>query len=68
MQIYAAAGVPTYWIPNLIGRQLEVHSDPYAAADECGYRDRRIYSEAESASFALEGREIARFSVSELLP
>ncbi|MBL8131821.1 MAG: Uma2 family endonuclease [Anaerolineae bacterium] len=68
MQIYAAAGIPTYWILNLVGRQLEVHTDPYSAADECGYRDRRIISEAESASFTLEGHEVARFPVSELLP
>jgi len=44
--LYAAAGIPEYWVLDVTGRRLCVHRRP--AAD--GYREVRIYGEAEEVS------------------
>jgi Uma2 family endonuclease len=43
--LYAAAGIPEYWILNLVDRQLEMHRDPsvlHGARYGFGYRTRVI--------------------------
>ena len=66
--IYARAGIPVYWIVNLIDRRLEVYSDPSGAADTADYRHREDYREADQAPVVIEGREVGRIPVRELLP
>jgi Uma2 family endonuclease len=44
--LYAAAGIPDYWVLDVTGRRLYVHRRP--ASD--GYREVRIYSETEEVS------------------
>lgn len=44
--LYAAAGIPDYWVLDVVGRRLYVHRRP--ASD--GYREVRIYSETEEVS------------------
>jgi Uma2 family endonuclease len=59
--LYAAAGVPEYWVLDLPRRLLVVHRQPF----ESGYRLIRLFPESETAS--LENRaETVR--VSDLLP
>ena len=42
---YARAGIPVYWIVNLIDRQVEVYADPDPAAlPEPAYRTRTVYA------------------------
>lgn len=45
-KIYAQAGIPEYWIVNLIARRLEVYREP----EESGYKWRRYYGLDESVS------------------
>ena len=45
LRSYARAGIPVYWIVNLIDRQVEVHTDPDpAAVPEPTYRRREVYA------------------------
>ena len=67
-RLYAGAGIPVYWIVNLIEGRLEVYADPAASADGPDYRDTRGYAEAEDAPLVLDGREVARLAVREILP
>ena len=45
LRIYAAAGIPEYWILNLIDRQVEIYADPDTVAGS--YAKRHILGEAE---------------------
>ena len=67
--MYASAGVPDYWILNLIDRVLEVHRDPVAdAAWPFGHRyaDVRVLDAAAGVSpLAMPG---ATVKVADLLP
>ncbi|BFM38769.1 Uma2 family endonuclease [Synechocystis sp. LKSZ1] len=44
LALYAEAQIPEYWIVNLLDRQLEVYSQPYARSHQgFGYRQCLIY-------------------------
>ena len=60
--IYARAGIPEYWIVNLIDRQLEVHRTP----SEGSFAERFVVAaDGFVAPLALPGVEVA---VADLLP
>jgi Uma2 family endonuclease len=67
-RIYARAGVPVYWIINLIDRKVEVFTNPTGPADEPDYRDHRGFAPADRVPVVLDGREVGSIVVSELLP
>jgi Uma2 family endonuclease len=63
-RIYAAAGVPEYWIVNLRDRTVEVHTKPDASARV--YADTRVAREGEK--IALQSIARCEVAVSELMP
>jgi Uma2 family endonuclease len=67
-RLYAQAGIPVYWIVNLVDRRLEVFTDPAAATDPADYRQHRVFDETEEAPLVLEGREAGRIAVAAILP
>jgi Uma2 family endonuclease len=49
LELYAEAQISDYWIFNLLGNQLERHSQPYQDAQgNFGYRIKQIYLSNES--------------------
>ena len=64
---YAASGVAVYWIVNLPLRQIEVYSAPAGRGKSAGYRDSMIYGSADEVPLILEGRELGRIKVSDVL-
>ncbi len=63
--IYAEAGIPVYWIVNLIEKRLEVYRDA-AGTELADYRDRREYSPGDDAPVVVEGVAVGRIAVNEL--
>lgn len=68
LRIYAAAGIPSYWLLNLVDRQLEVYTEPTGAGAAATYAQRTDYAPDAEAPLLLDGAEIARVKVSALLP
>jgi Uma2 family endonuclease len=66
-RLYAGARIPVYWIVNLIDSYVEVYTLPRGGRSP-GYRNRQDYSLSEAVPVVIEGREIARIAVQELLP
>jgi Uma2 family endonuclease len=64
---YAASGVSVYWIVNLPLRQIEVYSAPAGRGKSAGYRDTTIYGPDDDIPLIIEGRELGRIKVSEVL-
>ena len=60
--LYAQAGIPEYWILNLVDRQLEVHRDPEGAA----YRTRLALRAGDSV--APLAKPESPIAVADLLP
>jgi Uma2 family endonuclease len=66
--LYARAGIPVYWIINLLDRILEVHTDPTGPDPAPAYRQRRDYPVGDLVPLVLDGPEIDRIPVADLLP
>jgi Uma2 family endonuclease len=63
---YARAGIPVYWIVNLRDGRVEVYTDPDRAVGN--YRNRVDYGPGEQASVSIDGQEVCRITVADLLP
>ena len=67
-RIYARAGIPEYWIVNVVDRQAEVYADPDTAADPPAYRTRTDYRPGQDVPVALDGAVVAVLPASDLIP
>ena len=61
---FGAGGNAAYWIVNLRESQIEVFTDPTAD----GYATMRVYKAGEDVPVVLDGREVGRISVTDVLP
>ncbi|MFM9265061.1 Uma2 family endonuclease [Tychonema sp. BBK16] len=49
LSLYAEAGIANYWIFNLVGSQLEMHSEPYQERQgDFNYRSKRVVLQNEA--------------------
>jgi Uma2 family endonuclease len=62
---YALAGIPVYWIVNLRDGRIEVYTDPDEGAGQ--YRHRVDFGPGEQAPVNINGIEVARIAVADLL-
>lgn len=67
-RVYARAGIPKYWIVNVVDTQLEVYTDPDPTADPPAYRTRTDYAPGQDVPLVLDGQTVATIPVAELLP
>jgi Uma2 family endonuclease len=63
-RVYAAAGIPIYWIVNLVHRQVEVYTNPGPS----GYGSRRIFKPGRRVPVVIAGIEVGRIRVADILP
>ncbi len=66
--VYAGAGIPLYWILNLVDNIVEVYSQPSGPGDDPKYHQRQDFTNADSLPLILDGQQIALVPVAELLP
>lgn len=67
-RVYARAGIPVYLLVNLFDKQIGVYSQPTGAGKHPDYQIRQDYLGADELSLIIDGREIGRLTVKELLP
>jgi Uma2 family endonuclease len=63
-QVYGPAGIPVYWIINLIHRQVEVYTDP----SPVGYRSTEVFPQRQSVPVVIDGKPVGWIAVSDILP
>jgi Uma2 family endonuclease len=66
--LYASAGIPTYWIVNVVDRIIEVYTDPDPAASPPAYRTRTDFAPGSAVPLVLDGTVVASLPVDDLLP
>ena len=66
-RIYAEAGLPMYWIINVIDRQVEVYTDPRPSIPAPKYATRVDYKAGDLIPLVLAGQVIVHFAVDELM-
>jgi Uma2 family endonuclease len=61
---YAAAGIPVYWIVNLVDRQVEVYTGPGTGA----YRTSAVYKPGQVVPVVIDGQPRGSIAVDDMLP
>jgi Uma2 family endonuclease len=64
--MYARAGIPVYWIVNLVENTCEVYSVPSVV--EADYQEIDIYDLTGALPVRIEERQIGTVQVQDLLP
>ncbi len=62
--IYGRAGIPVYWLINLIDRQVEVYSNPGPS----GYQSLEVFVPPHVLTMTIDGVEVGEIPVAEILP
>jgi len=68
LENYARGGVLVYWVVNLPDRRVEVYSDPTGPAEQPTYQSRQDYGPDDEVPVVLDGREVGRVLVRDILP
>lgn len=61
---FAKGGISVYWIVNLIDRQVEVYTGPSSDS----YSSCEIFKPGQSVPVVIDGVEVGRIAVAEILP
>jgi Uma2 family endonuclease len=64
-RVYARAGIPNYWIVNLVDRHVEVYSEP---TDQATYARIETIGPDGAIHLAIDGAEIGPIAARDLLP
>jgi Uma2 family endonuclease len=67
-RIYARAGIPVYWIINLVDRRVEVYSQPSGLTAVPAYGAFRMFQPGDGVPLVLDGAPDTAVPVSDLLP
>lgn len=68
MDIYARAGLPTYWVVNLVAKRVEVYSQPKVEDAVGSYETVELFEPGKQVPLRLDDREVALIPVNSLLP
>lgn len=67
-RVYAEAGIPNYWVVNLVDRQIEIYTSPSGPAASPAYRQLQTFRLGDAVPFVLDGQPVASLAVNDLLP
>jgi Uma2 family endonuclease len=67
-RLYAQAGIPAYWIVNLVERCVEAFTEPSGATDQPDYGQHRVFGASEEVPLLVDGRDVGRVAASAVLP
>jgi Uma2 family endonuclease len=64
LSAYAKAGIPVYWIVNLVDGQIEVYSNPGPS----GYQTHEVLAPGHVLHVMVDGVEVGEIAVADILP
>ncbi|WP_435009090.1 Uma2 family endonuclease [Tundrisphaera lichenicola] len=67
-RLYARSSFPVYWLINFVSNRVEVYTDPSGPTEKPDYLHRQDYGPTELTPLRIEGQEIGRIAVRDLLP
>jgi len=67
-RVYARADIAVYWLVNLVKQQIEVYTEPTQTGKQPDYRKHHIYQLTDTIPVVLDGVEVGRIAVHEVLP
>jgi Uma2 family endonuclease len=67
-RIYARAGIPVYWLVNLVDRFVECYAAPVGPARNPLYTATQVYAPGDHLPFVIDGVEAGSIAVDDILP
>ncbi|PDW01025.1 Uma2 family endonuclease [Candidatus Viridilinea mediisalina] len=67
-RIYARAGIPIYWLINLVDRHVEVYTKPMSHLTVADYAEQQIYLPHDQLVVVLHEQVLGMVPVSDMLP
>jgi Uma2 family endonuclease len=67
LEQYARASIPVYWVVDVLGRRILVHTEPRIVDGRGEYARVETYRPGQSLPLVLDGQEVARIPFDELL-
>jgi len=67
-RIYARAGIPEYWIVNLIDNQIERLTSPDDSGEHAEYQTLEVFQGGDTVPLVLDGEQVGEIKVAEILP
>jgi Uma2 family endonuclease len=67
-RIYARAGIPVYWIVNLVDRRVEVYTQPSGPTAVPAYGAFQSFQPGDGVPLVLDGTTVATVPAADLLP
>lgn len=66
-RIYARAGIPVYWVVNVIDKQIEVYTQPSGSCETPAYAKQEVFAVGSSVSVVLDGNSVGTIAVSDVM-
>lgn len=66
-RLYARAGIPVYWIVNLVDRRIEEYTNPSGPGDAPSYATRTDYPPGSAVPLTLDGVPLGTVAVADVL-
>jgi Uma2 family endonuclease len=68
LRLYASAGIPVYWIVNLVDHRVELYTNPSGQGAGAGYTTQQFFLPGTTMPLILDGVTVAPVAVDDLLP
>jgi Uma2 family endonuclease len=65
--LYAAAKVPVYIILNIHDRHMELYRKPFGRGETARYRETEVFDESSFLPVVIEGKELGRIAIREVM-
>jgi Uma2 family endonuclease len=66
-RIYARAGIPMYWVVNVVDKVIEVYTQPSGPTEQPSYATRNDYPVGTAAPVVLAGNTVGTITVAEVM-
>jgi Uma2 family endonuclease len=66
-RIYARAGIPVYWVVNVVDKQIEVFTQPSGPGDSPAYAKQEVFAVGTGVPVVLDGNTIGTIAVADLM-
>jgi Uma2 family endonuclease len=66
-RIYARAGIPVYWVVNVIDKQIEVYTQPSGPCETPTYAKQEVFAIGTSVPVVLDGNAVGTIAVSDVM-
>lgn len=66
-RVYARAGIPVYWVVNVIDKQIEVFTQPSGPCDAPAYAQRDVFGVGAAVPVVLDGNTVGTIAVADVV-